>query len=45
MKDLNEQFPDVTLNLEILAEVVQIKSKLTRFGAYNYHLKLNKPSL
>ena len=43
MKDLNEQFPDVSLNLEILAEecaeVIQIKSKIVRFGLNDYHPK------
>jgi len=43
MNDLDKQFPDVFLNLEILAEecaeVIKIKSKIIRFGVRHYHPK------
>ena len=43
-----EEFKNQTLNLEILAEeaaeIIQIKSKIIRFGLYDYHPKNEMPN-
>lgn len=47
-RNLAQEFPDVAQNLEILAEecaeVIQIKSKISRFGIDDYHPKNEMPN-